>query len=777
MYKAKIDLHCHSSASCNPGLWLLRQIGCSESYTSPNNVYKIATDRAMDFVTITDHNSIDGVKEIAHYNNVLISEEVTAYFPDRVTTHIVCLDITEQQHKEINEARHNIYDLVYYLTNEDIVHFVAHPLFKANGDLTWEHFEKLILLFKRHEVLNGGRYSRTNQATEKFLSSLTREYIETLANKHDIMPIGDEPHKKFLVGGSDDHGGLFIGSCYTEVNIKEMTKQGLMEGIRKGQTKPVGENFGSLTLAHQIGSVANQYYLSKHGDESQEAVILNRLFNRAKIHSKKKKKAKKSGSAWLKKISKSLDRDSYKNSFNLIDEVRLIIREKPDIGKLFQKKPLEDKEFNELFFCLSSELLDRLLIQAIKRPNLLGPSMIWGSIILTAYLTSMSSICSDIELIRKAESLIGIEKPKKVAWFTDRYEGTDGVVVTVKKFLGASAEYNSDLTIVISDDTMENHPKGIKSFRSISQFKLPAYDHITVNVPSLLKIARWMEEEQFDSIVISTPGPVGLAGMISAKVLGLPITAIYHTDYPRFSRELTGDQTFANIVTKLTKVFYDQANHILVPSNAYADDLVSIGINRDKIGFLKRWVDRQLFTPAKRNGYFKDNGDLRLLYVGRISKEKNVDLLLKVHSELSARNKDFTIYCVGDGPYLKELKHKTADLGKFELLGPLFGEELAEAYASADLFVFPSLTDTFGNVVLEAQASGLPCVVMDQGGPKEIIVDGKSGIVANDENTFISAIEKLMSDSNLRDQMSKSAVINSGQFDKHQIYTNFWQNL
>lgn len=776
MYKAKIDLHCHSSASSNPGLWLLRQIGCSESYTTPENVYKISTDRGMDFVTITDHNSIDGVMQISDNDNVIISEEVTAYFPDKTAVHIVCLDINEQQHKEIYRIRDNIYELVKYLSTEDIVHFVAHPLFKANGNLTWEHFEKLILLFKRHEVLNGGRCRRTNFATKKFLLSLNEAYIETLANKHNIDPIGEEPWHKFFVGGSDDHGGLFIGSCYTEVLVKEMTKKCLMESIRQGYTEPMGENFGSLTLAHQIGSVANHYYLSKFSSDSQEAVILNRLFNRAKTHNKKKK-TKKSGSAWLKKISKSLDRKSYKDSFNLIDEVRLIIKEKPDLGKLFQKNPLSDKEFNELFFNLSSELLDRLLIQITKRPNSLGPSLMWSSIILTTYLTSMSSIYSDVELVKKAESLVGIDKPKKAVWFTDRYEGMDGVVVTVKKFLNASMEYNNDLTVVISDDKIEGYSKGIKSFRPITQFKLPAYDHITVNVPSFLKIIRWMEEEQFDSVVISTPGPVGLAGLISAKVLGLPITAIYHTDYPRFSRELTGDQTLANIVTKLTKIFYDQANHILVPSNAYADDLVNLGINREKIGLLKRWVDRQLFTPEKRNGYFKDNSNIKLLYVGRISKEKNIDLLLKAYFELSSRGNDFTLYCVGDGPYLKELRNKVDNLERFELLGSLFGEELAEAYASADIFIFPSLTDTFGNVVLEAQASGLPCVVMGQGGPKEIILDGKSGIVAHDENTFINAIEQLMKNHNLRNQMSKSAVINSGQFDKHEIYTNFWRNL
>lgn len=775
MYKARIDLHCHSSASSDPGLWLLKKIGCSESYTPPDDIYKIATDRAMDFVTITDHNSIDGVKEIAHHDNVIIGEEVTAYFPDKSAVHIVCLDITEHQHKDINEARYNIYDLVEYLSTEEIVHFVAHPLFKTDSNLTWEHFEKLILLFKRYEVLNGGRFRRTNLATEKFLSSLTRDYVEILADKHNLKPVGEEPWQKYFVGGSDDHGGLFIGSCYTEVLVKEMTKQSLMEGIYHGYTKPMGENFGSLTLAHQVGSVAKQYYLSRFGNDSQEAIMLNRLFKRAKIHGKNKK-AKKSGSSWLKKISKSLNKES-QASFNLIDEVRFIIKEKPEISKLFQKKPLEDREFNDLVFNLSSELLDRLLVQVIKKPGLIGPLITWGSIILTAYFTSMSSICSDIELVKKAELLAGIKKPKKVVWFTDRYEGMDGVVATVRKFLDASIEYDDNLTVVISSNAKEPLSERIKSFIPIMQFKLPAYEQITVNVPSLLKVARWMEEEQFDSVVISTPGPVGLAGMISAKVLGLPITAIYHTDYPRYSFELTGDQTFSNIVAKMTKAFYNQADRVFVPSDTYAEDLVSLGINREKIGLLKRWIDVNLFSPARRNGYFRGDNTIKLLYVGRISKEKNIDLLLKVYKELYSNGRDFTIYCIGDGPYLDKLKNKVKLLNRFKLLGPLFDEELANAYASADIFIFPSLTDTFGNVVLEAQASGLPCVVMNQGGPKEIIADGKSGIVAHDENSFIYAIEQLIIDGNLRKQMSDLAIINARQFDKHEIYKNFWKNL
>jgi glycosyltransferase involved in cell wall biosynthesis len=377
------------------------------------------------------------------------------------------------------------------------------------------------------------------------------------------------------------------------------------------------------------------------------------------------------------------------------------------------------------------------------------------------------------------ESIIGIEKPKKVAWFTDRYHGMDGVVVTVKKYLEASFEYNCDMTLVIADKDTENHPKGVKAFPAITSFILPMYNHIELQVPSFLKVARWLEEGEFDAVVISTPGPMGFAGMISAKALGLPVAAIYHTDLPRYAHELTGDGMFAGVVAGLTKGFYNLAEQIMVPSQHYAEELGNWGIRPDKISLMKRWVDTRLFSPEKRsnNGYFGHKKGIRLLYVGRISKEKNLDVLLQAHSHLSRLGEEFLIYCVGDGPYRDQLIDKTKTLDNFELPGPLYGEDLAKIYASADIFIFPSIKDTFGNVVLEAQASGLPCVVMNQGGPKEIVVHGKSGIVARNETEFISAIKKLMVDRDLRSSMSEAAVFNSYQFDKEKIFMKFWRDV
>ncbi|MBD3184481.1 glycosyltransferase [Candidatus Poribacteria bacterium] len=769
MHKAKIDLHCHSKAS-SAGLWVLRQIGCAESYTPPESLYQLAMNRNMDFVTITDHDNINGVKEILDYDNVIIGRETTAFFPDGVKVHVVCIDINEEQNREIEEVRHNVYDLVDYLNQEDIIHFAAHPLYKVNGDLTWDHFEKLILLFKRHEVLNGGRYDRTNRITKRMLSSLTEEDIKWFADKHNLEPVGDRPWEKYFVGGSDDHGGLFVGSCHTEVMVEEMTKEALLEGIRAGRTEACGVSDGSLTLAHQIISVGYQYAMSQKGQSSEAALMLKLMLQ---------KDGKKPNIWTRRKLKKALKRSPEKEQSPLVREVRAVVQERPELKTMFNSGTLSAEEINKHVFNLAADLWDRLIIQITEQPLLLNSFIAWGTAILGAYMASMSSVHKDLDLIHEAERFMGEAKPKKVAWFTDRYQVMDGVVRTINRFLDASKEYDCDLTVVVSDEKEDGHPEGIKAFPSITNFRIPMYKDLTLYFPSFLRLARWMEEEEFDSVVISTPGPMGFAGLLAAKVFGLPVTSIYHTDLPRYSYELTNDNMLAAVVAKLAKAFYDQADRILVPSSDYAAELEKWGIRTDKIGFLRRWVDREVFSPAKRsnNGYFGHTKGTKLLYVGRISKEKNLDLLLDVHNQLLQRNRDFTMLCIGEGPYLEELRDKTKHMGNFKLLGPMFGEQLSKAYASADIFAFPSLTDTFGNVVLEAQASGIPCVVMNQGGPKEIVIDGKSGIVATNSSMFVNSIDKLMLDKQMRLNMSKKAVDNVARFDKEDIFMGFWHTV
>jgi glycosyltransferase involved in cell wall biosynthesis len=168
------------------------------------------------------------------------------------------------------------------------------------------------------------------------------------------------------------------------------------------------------------------------------------------------------------------------------------------------------------------------------------------------------------------------------------------------------------------------------------------------------------------------------------------------------------------------------------------------------------------FTPTKRNGFFKRfslNGSKKLLYVGRISREKNLHVLEQAYRMLAEQypgKLDFVV--VGDGPYREEMERNLADTGAV-FTGKLEGEELEAAYASSDIFVFPSTTDTFGRVVLEAQASGLPVVVTDQGGPQENLLPGQTGLVVEGGNASAlkEAVLSMVSDPTRLTAMGRNA--------------------
>jgi glycosyltransferase involved in cell wall biosynthesis len=168
-----------------------------------------------------------------------------------------------------------------------------------------------------------------------------------------------------------------------------------------------------------------------------------------------------------------------------------------------------------------------------------------------------------------------------------------------------------------------------------------------------------------------------------------------------------------------------------------------------------------LFNPKRRDlsfwpGAAANGTEVRLLYVGRISREKDLDVLAAAYDKVRQAGKPVKLYLVGHGPYAESL---AAMLPDAVFLGYLSGEPLAKAYASADIFVFPSTTDTFGNVVIEAQASGLPVIVSDLGGPQELVEDGVSGLItkSRDVDDVARAITRLVSDRKLRARMGEKA--------------------
>jgi len=219
---------------------------------------------------------------------------------------------------------------------------------------------------------------------------------------------------------------------------------------------------------------------------------------------------------------------------------------------------------------------------------------------------------------------------------------------------------------------------------------------------------------------------------------------------------------------------------IYAPSESIRRELIDKGLDRERIHLYPRGIDIKRFHPIKRNGFYQKRfqlkDELKLLYVGRVSKEKNLDQLVKAIQQLAPDHPDLHLVVVGDGPYLKEMQTQTRGL-PCTFTGYLEAEDLAMAYASADIFVFPSTTDTFGNVILEAQASGLPVIVTDQGGPCENMLPGQTGWVVpgNDWRALVNGIETLISAPEQMRQMAQAArqYARGRSFD--QAFDHHWQ--
>ena len=172
----KADLHLHSRFSERAPEWLFRRVGLPDSYSEPRALYEGLRARGMDLVTITDHNRIDGCLEIAARPGVFLSEQVSTRFPDdRCEVQVLVWGITEAQHRELQTARESIFDLQKYLAAENLTHAVAHPLYRVDDRLSLAHLEKLVLLFKHFEGLNGQREALLSAGAREVLGGLTRE--------------------------------------------------------------------------------------------------------------------------------------------------------------------------------------------------------------------------------------------------------------------------------------------------------------------------------------------------------------------------------------------------------------------------------------------------------------------------------------------------------------------------------------------------------------------------------------------------------------------------
>ena len=239
--EVRIDLHVHSRFSSRPYSWFLRSAHSAECYTDPATVYKTAKLRGMNLVTLSDHDTIDGALELAAMGpDTFISEEVSARFPeDGCIVHTIALDISEEQHREIQRLRVNVYELVSYLHHQGVEFFLCHPLSEVNRRLQTSHLERCLLMFRNLEIRNGTRDAVHEECLRQILAGLSPAVIARYAEKHPGTPVLNPEGRYGLVGGSDDHAGLSIARASTTFT-GERSGRGVTAALRERRTRACG---------------------------------------------------------------------------------------------------------------------------------------------------------------------------------------------------------------------------------------------------------------------------------------------------------------------------------------------------------------------------------------------------------------------------------------------------------------------------------------------------------------------------------------------------------
>ena len=794
---SKCDLHVHSRFSARSEEWLFRRFDFPDSCSEPGWLHAQLVDRGMDYVTITDHDTIEGGLEIADLPQTFLSEQVTTYFPqDQCKIHVLVWGISEAQHADIVELRENIFDLQKYLAQNEIAHAVAHPLYSINGMLQPAHLERLILLFKHFEGVNGLRDALLSELTQTLLNGLTPEKIDAFANRHNLAPTHPQPWRKILVGGSDDHGGMFLGSAYTETPAAKSTDH-FLRHLREGKCAAKGEGGTPLVLSHGFYNTLSCFILDRfHEKLGPSAALLEKMFSRfmegkdpteftlaekatfitqGVLSGKIFELAKPANVSLWNQLSKYFAQPEVKAQLS----AALSGVTEPERRTFLLANMVAEQVAFRLFQKFVQQISTGNLVESMQALSAIAPILV----ILTPYIYGFHSQAPSRKWLREVfQELTGGIPPalqnQKRAWFTDTLEDVNGVATTIRKMAAAGAVAGKELIVVTSRGELSIDDIPIKNFRPIGEFELPEYELQKLSFPPILQMLDYVQREKFTEIIISTPGPVGLTALLAAKMLNLKTSGIYHTDFPQYVRFLTEDSFLESIAWRYMQWFYGQLDTVFINSEEYRQSWINRGLDPGKLKILPRGLDLELFHPSRRDPAFwakfgSTNGKVRLLYVGRISKEKNLDVLANAYRRLRDEGLPVELLLVGHGPYSQALAENLPDA---IFTGYLRGKDLAAAYASADVFAFPSTTDTFGNVIIEAQASGVPVVVSDAGGPKELVANERNGIVTKslDVDDFTRAIRELVVNEELRQEMGSHARESVVDRTWPEAFQKFW---
>jgi glycosyltransferase involved in cell wall biosynthesis/predicted metal-dependent phosphoesterase TrpH len=716
-------MHCHSTASQLSRLGVQRSLGLPECATPPEEVYELAKRRGMDFVTITDHDTIAGCLELDGRPDCFVSEELTAGFAgEPQAVHVLCYGITPGDHEWLQAHSGDVEACAAYLHENGIACALAHPFFNVAAPLSRRHRRRLSELFPIWEVRNGSRAAELNMPAAI--------YVDT--------------HGGTGIGGSDDHAGVDIGRTYTEVPTAA-TPEEFLAHMRHGDAEAAGEQGSAAKWTHAAMALATRALVL--GDEDREPAD-GAGPNPAAVL-KMAERVIREGAAREGKVAADIGPDDARCLLEAwVAGMGLDLHGRELIAYL-----QSDGFSHADLYRRARRIHDRRLRAAVEG----GTAAVAAGDFPTAIKGLFDALVPAVPYA-PSTVFLGAEKAKlsnrdteirRVAVIADGIASMHGVTHTIEQIRERGVP-GFEVDVIGTDAGVD------RRLPAAAELQMPFYDGMTLGVPGLPDMVETLADGGYDLVHVTAPGPAGIAATLLSRVTGVPLLASYHTELAAYAGMRSGDGGVEAMARAALGAFYGAPDVVLSPSPAADGSLVALGTDAARIGRWERGVDTDRFDPAKadRDAY---PGELKVLYAGRMTREKGVDLLAE--SFLRAQQSDPRLHLLlaGGGPEEGELRERLGEKATF--LGWLDGEELACAYASADMFLFASSTDTYGQVILEAGASGLPVVAVAEGGPAALVENRHTGLLCRpDPDHLAGALLQLASSPLLRHHLGASAA-------------------
>ena len=495
---SRVDMHCHSTASVLSKLGVQTSLGLPECATPPADVLELATRRGMDFVTITDHDTIAGVLEIADDPRVFLSEELTVAFkgePQHV--HVLCFGITPDDHDWLQAHNTDVEVCAEYLHEREIATALAHPFYAVEAPLTPRHRRRLAQLFPVWETRNGSR--------AKELNAPAAIYIET--------------HGGTGIGGTDDHAGVDIGRTSTETP-HAATPHEFLAHIRAGSASARGEQGSAAKWAHAAMGLATRA-LGRSGtvarpDPRAVLTMIERIMTEGD---------KRSGPA----SSDLCAEDARHLLAAWLEAVEL------DLGEDELLAHLQDDDFSHAdLFRRARRAHERKLAGAVEEVVTQARSSTpdYGKAARGLFDACVAAIP-----YAPAAAFLGKEKGKlvqrdgerlRVALVADGVGGMHGVTHTLDEIRERGVP-GFEVEVVGTDANVD------RRLSAVAEVDIPFYAGLKVGVPSLPGIVETLAEGRYDLVHLCSPGPSGVAAAVIAKVMDLPIVGSYHTELAAYA--------------------------------------------------------------------------------------------------------------------------------------------------------------------------------------------------------------------------------------------------